>query len=58
MEQVIRLIVYLSGNEVAKPVALFQIMVIHTGEKPSQCILCDNEIAKPVALYNHMMIHT
>ena len=32
-------------------------MVIHTGEKPSQCILCDNDIAKPLVLYKHMMIH-
>ena len=33
-------------------------MVIHTEEKPSQCILCDNKIAKLIALYKHMAIQT
>ena len=33
-------------------------MVIHTGENPSQCILCDNEIATPLHLNKHMVFHT
>ena len=42
----------------ANPVSLQNHNVIHTGEKPNKCDLCDKQFAQTRSLMNHLMTHS